>query len=327
MKQDKKTAIVRLLEREDHSPDRLHQVLKVSRPIIHRYLNELVHDGYVEKIGTPPTTVYRLIRTPSFKSSCINQHFVFIDATGRMQSGVDGFLSWSGHHLKKYSLYEKVIRYERCLRDVAEKTGQDKVISLQKKLEVMTNETGYGIYLHEMVAAFFYALPDFGRTKQAVFLGIAKDGSERGRKFAEQLIDDFLPVLSVYVQTNSIDAIAFVPPSLHRRVQLMDLLQKKVENILPHMPVISIKKRHSDVIVQQKQLSTIRERLDNAQATFFVVSDGKQYERVLLIDDMVGSGATLNCIAKNLSEQGVSHNIRGIGMIGDEKGFTKMKRT
>ena len=243
-----------------------------------------------------------------------------------MRRGTDGFVAWAENNLKKYPLYEKVIRYERYIQMTEKLKKKQPVFFLNDKMEKLLKETGGQRYLQETAAAFPYALPDFGRTKETILLGIAKDGSERGKKFAEQLVNAFIPTLVEYISWRNIDAVAFVPPSARRRIQIMKILTDRLTAQLPDVPVILIKKKHKEIIIQQKHLSTARERIRNADATFTVPPTEKRCNRLLLIDDMVGSGATLNSVAKKITEQGIAKEIYGIAMIGDEKGFSAVKK-
>ena len=322
----KKNALIRLLTDGEYTPSELQQKLDVSLSLVHRYLRDYLHQGYLEKIGTAPTVSYRLKEHPTVASPLIEKHFVFLDSGGRIRYGMEGFIAWAQHHLKKVSFYEKVTAYERCVREAGAARKNRPFFSLNDKMETLIRKAGTERFLKELVAVFPYALPDFGRTKETLFLGIAKDGSSRGRKFADYLINAFIPVVLRYISEYGIDAIAFVPPSASRQMQIMKLLTDRLTAHIPDMSVVAIKKKHQDVIIQQKHLSTARERIQNAMITFVVPEEKKHYRRLLLIDDMVGSGATLNSIAQKVTEQGIAEEIYGIGMVGDEKGFTAVKK-
>lgn len=86
------------------------------------------------------------------------------------------------------------------------------------------------------------------------------------------------------------------------------------------LPVINIKKVSGLIPVPQKSLNKVEERISNAQKTFSV-SDTRKFKTVALIDNAVGSGATLNEIAKKMKDKKVAEKIIGIAVIGSLKGF------
>lgn len=61
----------------------------------------------------------------------------------------------------------------------------------------------------------------------------------------------------------------------------------------------------------------MEQRIKNAENTIFVSSPQKSYETVLLIDDFVGSGATLNIMAKKLKSMGYAKKIVAISLLGN----------
>ena len=77
----------------------------------------------------------------------------------------------------------------------------------------------------------------------------------------------------------------------------------------------------TEIIVPQKTLSKLEDRVENAKKTI-IVGDKKGYRNVLLIDDAVGSGATMNETAKQVrNKQLVTGDIIGLAITGSFKGF------
>lgn len=68
------------------------------------------------------------------------------------------------------------------------------------------------------------------------------------------------------------------------------------------LPQVKVNKIKTPIIIQQKALSKIFERLANARNTF-VVPQQKRYNHILIIDDAVGSGATINEVAIKLKAE------------------------
>jgi predicted amidophosphoribosyltransferase len=116
----------------------------------------------------------------------------------------------------------------------------------------------------------------------------------------------------------NVDGIAFIPPTVKREVQLM----KEIENNLnlPYRKLILTKVK-TDVIVPQKTLNKLEDRIENAARSIFV-QDKNTYENILIIDDAVGSGATLNEVAKKIRNSGICKGkIIGLAITGSFKGF------
>jgi predicted amidophosphoribosyltransferase len=86
------------------------------------------------------------------------------------------------------------------------------------------------------------------------------------------------------------------------------------------LPVVDIKKLSNIIPVPQKSLSNLDERIRNAEHTF-AVTERRKFDHVLLIDDAVGSGATLNQVAGKIKDKGVAQKITGLALVGSFKGF------
>jgi predicted amidophosphoribosyltransferase len=51
------------------------------------------------------------------------------------------------------------------------------------------------------------------------------------------------------------------------------------------------------------------------------VDDNRKFENVLLIDDFVGSGSTLNETSKKIRNKHLATNVYGLALTGSFKGF------
>ena len=84
---------------------------------------------------------------------------------------------------------------------------------------------------------------------------------------------------------------------------------------------LSVAKVKTEIIVPQKTLSRLEDRIENAKHTI-IVDDTKLYNNILLIDDAVGSGSTLNETAKQIKDKNLlSGTIIGLAITGSFKGF------
>lgn len=66
---------------------------------------------------------------------------------------------------------------------------------------------------------------------------------------------------------------------------------------------LSLEKPYSgQVPIAQKTLSKLEERIKNAQQSIFIKDININHERILIIDDAIGSGATLNEVAAKIKQ-------------------------
>ncbi|MFO8053458.1 MAG: phosphoribosyltransferase family protein, partial [Candidatus Omnitrophota bacterium] len=81
-----------------------------------------------------------------------------------------------------------------------------------------------------------------------------------------------------------------------------------------------IEKVKTEITVPQKTLNKLGDRVENAEKTI-ILTENIKYKNVLLIDDAVGSGATMNETAKQVKNKGIGKKIVGIAITGSFKGF------
>jgi predicted amidophosphoribosyltransferase len=162
----------------------------------------------------------------------------------------------------------------------------------------------------------FYAIEWFGKTKLGQLLLLAK--SSQNKKQIAALIEMITPQVKHIMTKFGIDAVGFIPPTVKRETQFMSELKKR----LPiKQRLLSIIKAKTSVMVAQKTLTKLQDRVDNAQQTI-IVEDKTPFDNILLIDDAVGSGATLNETAAQIKQKKLCHGkIIGLAIVGSFKGF------
>jgi predicted amidophosphoribosyltransferase len=131
------------------------------------------------------------------------------------------------------------------------------------------------------------------------------------------MMEEIKPRIMEFLEARRADAIGFVPPTIRRELQLMKFIQTQLN--LP-VPVVEIRKVSGIIPVPQKSLSKLEERIRNAENTF-AITERRAFKHVLLIDDAVGSGSTLNQIAGKIKEKGVAQKITGLAVVGSFKEF------
>ena len=311
------------LQKKELSVTEIVNELNISKQYIHRVLNNLLDNNEIIKIGSAPKTIYKLNENDVIKKNenvnqfdnekvqFLDSNFIMITEIGEILKGLDGFQNWCQ---KRNLPLEKTINEFILTKEKYNKYEDEN--GLLSGLEKLKNTKGYSeIYMDELLYLDFYAIERFGKTRLGTILHYAKQG--QNKMLMKILINEIKEKISTIISVYKIDAIAFVPPTIKRETQLMKVLANGLKINLPSIEIIKI----SGIIpVPQKSLNKIEERINNAENTF-VVKSNVSYNNLLLIDDAVGSGATLNQIAGKIKSKELAKKIIGLAIVGSYKGF------
>ena len=318
-----KDKILKLLkEKGDLSVKEMVDSLDVSNQAIHISLNQLLEQEAVVKFGRTPKTIYRLaplqttLVTDSYditteKQEFLIKHFLAITEIGKMLEGVEGFSHWCKQRkLPVEKTLDEFIKTQEKYKSYYNELG------IIDGMEKITNTKGYDrIHLDSILYLDFYAIERFGKTRLGTLLHYAKQG--QNKFFMKILVGELKPKLEVLLKTQKFDAVGFVPPTIRRELQLMKYLETHLKI---NLPKINIQKISGIIPIPQKSLNKIEERINNAENTF-AVTETVKYKHLLLIDDAVGSGSTLNQIAGKIKQKGIAKKITGLAIVGSFKGF------
>lgn len=285
---------------------------------VRKQLKNLIDKGILKKIGRPPK-VYYLLHTgkQTFIASSIDkkikriidERYLFISPSGESKTGWEGFLTWC--EKTKQNPTKTAQEYIETLKKFDKFRKNGYIDGLPKMKKTFKN-----VFFDKLFYLDFYSIERFGKTKLGQMLLYAKQS--QNVKLIHQLIGEIRLKIIFLIEKYDIDGILFIPPTVKREVQFMKELEKQLR--LP-VRTISVSKLKTDIIIPQKTLSKLEDRIENAKHTI-VVDDIKQYKNVLLIDDAVGSGSTLNETARQIKNKDmVSGNIIGLAITGSFKGF------
>jgi len=277
-----------------------------------------VDNENVLKQGMPPQKIiYRLISQDNIhvlseeQKRIIDKYYAYVTPDGQFLKGVTGFLYWaenkSGRRDYKSLAQEYLDTRHKFYND------QEKVFLIDAT-EKVRQVFGDKIGLVKLFHRDFDALPVFGKTYLSQMIRIAKAGRTNAAVM-NVIIDSIRDSVKYIIDKYNIDAIGFIPPTVMRKSQLMTFISKKIRIDLP---VILINKDSGLVPVQQKSLKKVEDRVLNADKTI-VVPGSTHYNNILLIDDVTGSGATLNETAKKLLNQNVAQKVYGFSVTGSAK--------
>lgn len=328
-KEQKKTIILEYIKvYEEVSPKELTLYTGLSQRSVFKHLARLIAEGMVMRIGTPPVVFYR-IKNPNWNTlgsmqldanivnesnlpkiviDTIENNFLYITPLGEYKEGLIGFIHWC----RERSLdYEKQALYYYETISETNKAKKGGLIDATSKLTSSLKQ----VDLKKVYYVDFYSVPQFGKSKLGQLLLYSKQGQDRKR--IKQISSYIKPVIQRLVKKERIDAVGFIPPTVKRNVQFIKELER---NLALTIPSISLVKISTEIIVPQKTLSKLEDRIQNARNTI-TVNEHKKYQNILLVDDAVGSGATLNEVARKLKKKQMAEKIYGLAITGSYKGF------
>lgn len=291
----------------------------ITRQALFRHhLNKLVEAKIIEKRGKSPKVFYSIKEEQEPRQSFsipkeyiekIEDNYLIITSSGEEKRGIEGFVYWC----EKNNLS-------------IEKTAKEYIDTLKKYEKYKINEFIDGtekfnnsfkeVFLDKVFYLDFYSIERFGKTKLGQVLLYAKNSQDK--RLIKELVLEIKPKIEKIIKEFNIDGVGFIPPTVKREVQLMREIQKQLKL---KIKVIEISKIKTDIVVPQKTLNKIEDRIENAQKTISV-EENTIFSNILLIDDAVGSGATFNETARKIRKKGICENkIIGLAITGSFKGF------
>jgi hypothetical protein len=323
MRTQTRAQIIEFIIKNDHArPHDLAAAVGVKAAALHRHLKALVADGTLRKVGNPPRVFYVLSESALKPTSShyvptttelarLKSSYLYIDPSGNMLLGWDGFSAWLKSIGEEKRAKNLIAEYEQ-VRDSAERFRTNQVIDATERLHAIFKDAA----LERVFYGDFYSLPKFGKTKLGNLVLHGKQAQDEN--LITQVADFCRPLLIDLIQHYNIDAIAWAPHSLPRKIPFLKVMEKRLALSLPRIDLV--KAFSGEIPIAQKTLAKLEERIRNAADTIFVRAQGIPYANVLLIDDAVGSGATLEQCAKKLKSAGAKH-VFGFAVVGSYKGF------
>ena len=313
--------ILHLIEKTgSKSIDELSLKLNLSRQYIHRVVKELTSDGRLLKLGTAPQVFYNLSTVkqdssneliPYDKEQFLNQHFLIVDALGNKLEGEKAMRYWADNQNLPFT--KTVDEYIATRKKYLSLYNEQHLIDGLGKLQ---NTKGIGdIGVDEFYYLDFYAIERFGKTHLGCLMHYAKQG--QNIELMKIIVGEIRNRLLHFTKENDIEAVVYVPATIKRQLQIMSYFEKNLG--LP-LPKITVKKISNAIVIPQKALSKLFERVANAKNTF-IVPEQKAYKKILILDDAVGSGATINEIALKIKSKKLATHIVGLAVTGSYNDF------
>jgi Predicted amidophosphoribosyltransferases len=292
--------------------------LDLTDRAIRKQLNKLLEAGKVSKIGRPPKVFYLLeskkeeraeINIDGKIKKIIDEKFIIITPAGEKKEGWLGFVYWCEKN--KLPVVKTVEEYLKTLKKY-DNFKKDGLIDGMFKIKHTFKQVG----LDKIFYVDFYSIERFGKTRLGQLLLYAKQS--QNKKLIKEIVKMIKPAVDKIIKRYKVDGIGFIPPTVKREVQLMKVLEAGLNENLRKVAITKVK---TAVAVPQKTLNKLEDRVENARNTI-VVEENKVFKNILLIDDAVGSGATLNETAKKIKIKKICQGkIIGLAIAGSFKGF------
>lgn len=297
---------------------------KVSHVQIHRYLKMLLGEGRLARVGKPPLVFYlhlngdlagikKDLEIPKKIGDVIEGDYLYVSPLGEIISGKEGFLRWLKDIKEDQRAIPLAREYVQTRSQADSFINRFGYINATERIKSIFPDT----VLDRLYYLDFYSLPKFGKTKLGQLVLYAKQAQKIS--LIEKIIPHFRHTVKDLIKRYKIDAVGFIPPTIPRKYQFQKEMEKKIALKLPKIELV--KAYIGDVPVAQKTLNKLEDRITNARGSIFIKSVAKHYDSVLLIDDAVGSGATMNETAIKLKQAGMAKKIIGLAVVGSFKGF------
>ncbi len=341
-----KDKIIELIKKgESLSVANLARYLGLSRQIIHRHLLDLIGSGLITKKGNPPTVYYSIrskekeyfpinvssksvltlrdgsiLKINKTEQDVINKNFLYINAIGEKKVGIRGFVEWCAD--RRFDPVQKAKEYLK-IQKKNDMYKKGEYIDGMYKMKKTFLPIGEMVSVDEMYYLDFYSIEVFGKTKLGQMMLYAKQNENK--KLINEVVQEIKGSVENFIKKNKIDSVAFVPPTIKRRVQFIKEIEKGLALDLPAIKLSKI--NHGDYIRAQKTLNRLEDRIENARLiklhTMGKAIDGNAptYHRTLVIDDALGSGATINEVARQLKKLKLSNAVIGLAITGSLSGF------
>ncbi len=296
--------------------------LGLSNVALHKQLKKLVLNNQLIKIGKPPLVFYSIsekaVRTTvdDKYQKFIDQHYLRVTPQGEMLRGAIGFVDWV-KEINKVEEFDNLANRYLVVRSKANRFKKQGLIDFTQKIKKAMGDKG----IDKAFGIDFYSLPEFGKTRLGQLVFYAKQS--QNKKIIKQIANETSKQILYLIKKYKVQAVAYVPHSVPRKLQFLKEYRASLQLKLPEIDLVKVYK--GEVVVAQKSLSKLKDRIENARETIMI--DGRKQRvkveggAVLIIDDAIGSGASMNEVAKKLKREVVVKKVIGFSLIGSYKGF------
>ncbi len=325
MKTSTATQQILALLSQHHSlrPIELHKITNISRQRIHSQLKSLLLSDQIIRRGKSPLTYYSL-KTEAQQSSeqilqltdtqreTLNQDFLIIKRQGTQVTGQRAVCDYAQeHNVDPQEVAEKFVKArqtQKKLSTLHDGSTADQLIQLEEKKHVIPG------LIERYQCADYAEIDGFGKTAIAKKVHAAK--ASKNAVLQMEIFRQTERQIHDMITEYGIEAVAFVPGATDVGKTFMKQWQQTLDLPLPHINLVRVAQ---DTNVPQGAISLQRDREDYTSYTM-VPGDHRRFRHVLLLDDSVISGTTINQAAQSLLKEEVTERVSAFTLLFARKG-------
>lgn len=238
--------------------------------------------------------------------------FYKFESNGKLLQWADGFIERCNNPKRKLDIHDAAKRYDQIISSIEQRKNNCGLIDVTQEFiqGMKSKQKQTAVYIDTMYYCDRNNYDEFGRWPLAEKAFFAKTSSNIDLN--KMVIGEILPVIDCLLHAHKIDAIGITPWSINRKVQVLWELKKALTKY--GIPFIPLEKYFpNNIPVAQKSLRW-DQRFINAQSSIQINLPAlqkidKKFKTILLIDDFVGSGATMNISAQKIKQMEITNNI------------------
>lgn len=316
-----------------HGQARVHDLaraLQISNVAIHKQLKKLLEDKVIVRVGKPPLVFYKFPtegkfetketkQLPEYTKRIIQENFLSITPDGNLLYGLEGFSYWVDTYQKKGLFANLAQEYTKVVQEQKKFFSKEGLLDATIKIKNTFKET----FIDHLLYQDIYSYKLFGRTKLAKLTMYAKQVG--ALDLIVKIAAWAKPIIEKIIKKYSINAISYIPPTVPRPLQFIDEFASQLNLLLSGIKLTKV--TPGDIPIPQKTLATTQERVINARDSIYLKDlRGQAYKNVLLIDDVVGSGASFNETARKLKKAKIgTGTIIAFALVGSIKGYAVVR--
>ncbi len=296
-------------------PIHIQKLTGLSRQRIHSILKALVQSQVAIKKGMAPRTYYSLSKPGSRSSETVLQltsaqreslttEFILIKKEGHQVTGQAAVCEYAyEHNLDPQKVAEEFLQ-DRAQAAPNDPEENDHLVELleEKKAVKAGTLTHYNF-------ADYKETRRFGATALAQRLCAAK--SSQNLVMQVEIFKKIEEQIHAFIDECMIDAVAFVPSSTAAGKTFMREWKEYLDLPFPHINLVHPSNGDN---VPQSAISMTTHKTANAEQNM-AIDDHRCYTHVLLLDDTVLTGATLQSTAAALLDQGRTQQVSAFAII------------